>query len=639
MLRVILLIVFLAPALATAKAEEQKEKYPRVVVGKISDKDGKPIAAARIEYGHYRTHSDQREFTLTDEKGLYRLAVMKAGPDFRLGVSATGYAPTYRDNFLPGPATDPSEFSTKLDDGDSVVLKFVTRGGVPVPGVYIRPTTPQSGFYSSFSSPTPATPLPGFDRVLITDDDGCVSLDSLPVLPSDVRTEGKKTRHAMPWLGLEISNEKNGSYSQYTVAPETVHDTKAGEPVIISISASFLRKDQPRDGLLKAEVVDKETGQPIKDFIVVRRYDPKAISISSEDGRFTSGGKLQRGRKYQTRVFATGYAVGVVDLVANAKEAAGEQVFDLVKHPSFRGRLVNEEDQPLANVEVVSGVAREKSGYIDWGGLDDYADGHHCLTNVLRVKTNENGEFVIPESPDQLASIIIRTSGYMRKAVRPENRPKANANGISTIQLSKGADLTVVIDRNSPLGKTATAIGVTPKFRQPEDGFDHMNSSVRSKGVDEETYRGLIPGRYSVSIYTETEDFVFKCCTKTIEVKSGESVRTEIGKMPGELTLAGTTSPFSRVTLRINAKPDQPHTFALRADVDGEFSLTGLPAGEVFFESTPPNSTVYGYRRSFSGNSLKQTLKINLTEDKLDVQAPPPKSQLQELEVELEEIP
>ena len=106
----------LSPA-CLAEDAVKNPKYPRVIVGKVKDVEGKPIKGARVEYGYFSAKAADREFVLTDADGLYRLEMNQAGRDFRVGVSAIGYAPHYVDRIVPGPADRPTEHSVKLNPG------------------------------------------------------------------------------------------------------------------------------------------------------------------------------------------------------------------------------------------------------------------------------------------------------------------------------------------------------------------------------------------------------------------------------------------------------------------------------------------------------------------------------------------
>jgi hypothetical protein len=241
---------------------------------------------------------------------------------------------------------------------------------------------------------------------------------------------------------------------------------------------------------------------------------------------------------------------------------------------------------------LVTGVApRNRRSYVEWSTLDSYADGHHSLENVLRVRTNENGEFVIPEAPDKRTTLIVKARGYARQVIMPANRPKADENGIVAITRQRSAKLVAVADRNTQLGKLAD--GVSLSLRS-DDGFDHM---YQSSGLDDDgtrVYESMAPGEYTVSLYSRNGDTHYPCYSKTVALEAGEETRVKLGKMFGTLTLSGDAPPFSTVRINGSKLPKGPSRFAVHADVDGDFELRGLLPGEYSLR-TDTSSASSGY--------------------------------------------
>ena len=408
----IALVVFWA---APCGAENPTSKYPRVVRGQITDQSGNPIERARVEYGYFTADESDREVVLTDKQGNYELSIHKAGRGYRIGVDAKGYAPQFLDSFIPGPADQPSEYSPKLEPGREITIRFVSDDKMPATGLTISATTPSSGVISSFSYPPPPTSFPGANRTVTTNDDGKVTLRNLPRLPTK---SGSKT----DWIGLTVKRGTQ-AYTSRHITVQQVEEAVAG--VITITLPDYQLTETKREGVLRYRVVDEATGDAIQNFIVVRRHRTEAKAVEDQEGRFVVGKTLQNGRRYQVRVFAEGYGVGVARDVAQDADEAEEHVIKLSKYPSFRGRLVDTEGKPLANVPVLAGHgAKDRFTYIEWSTMERYADGHHGLENVLWCKTDDDGHFVVPEAHDKLVSLIIKTKGFARTVIPPSKRPK-----------------------------------------------------------------------------------------------------------------------------------------------------------------------------------------------------------------------
>ncbi len=567
--------------------------FPREIVGRVTDANGDPVEGARVEFGPILGSAEDREATTTDAEGKYRLSVTRADHDFRVGVSAKGFAPSYRDHFRPGPLDRPAVYSPRLRAGAQVWLKLVTRSGVPAGNVFVQPMKPSHGFFSSFSRPVPAIPFPGDERLLKTDAAGQIQLTSLPPMPSSPNaTEVPKSKQRPTnWFAMHVYRDPKRRGSPVVVTAADIAKTRLGEPVVVRVP-DFPVEDDSAEGVIRGVVVAKETDEPVTDFVVMRRYDPQPRSIENSEGRFLlrggERGKLRIGRVYQTRIFAPGYAVGVGRPVAQREDVLRETRFALVKHPSLRGRIVNAAGEPVENAECVAGCASGQRVYVEWSTLDSYADGHHCLTNVLRVKTDEDGGFVIPESPGQPVCLIVRAPGFAPRVVMPDRRPQPDAQGSVVIELEKGASMTVVVDRETQLGEHARGVSIsTQAVNLLDDGVDHMwGSRTLADQADSITYTSLWPGDYVVSISAWSGSGTQSRCNRSVTLEEGDAKRVVVGPTGGSLTLSGIAAPFSVVTIG---------DFSVKADVDGYFSLRDLPAGDYIVTAAQPTSAVAAY--------------------------------------------
>ena len=598
-----LMVVWLASIGQTQPTEATESKYPRLIRGQVTDELGAPIKQARVEFGYFTAEAGARDIVLTDELGEYKLWVHRAGPDFRLGVHADGYEPRYRDGVIPGTADQPTDFSPKLPRSRDVIIRFVSGNGKPAAGLKICPTTPSSGFSSSFSTPIPQTPFPGGDRTVTTDAEGKVTLRNLPAAPTAIGADAE-----INWIGIDVT--RGASMYSHHITDKQLNGAKDG---VVTVSLpDYQLAETKREGVLRYRVVDKTTGKPIGKLRTVHRHSTRSKLFETNDGRIVLGGKLQNDRRYQIRVFADGYGVAVARNVAKHPDEAKEHTIELAKRPSFRGRLVNELREPIEGVRILTGHAKEGGyTYIEWSSFEDYADGNHCLDNVLWCTTDEEGHFVVPEAPAMPVSLLIKTPGLARTVVSPENRPKADpATGIHTIQVSRGTNLTLLADRGTQLGSIAT--GASVQFRS-DDGFEHMYHGEDFDERGERVFDSLAPGEYDVILYSDIGSANYPVYSKRITLKAGEDQRIKLGQMPGSLTISGTTSPFATIQVSHRQPRKGPNHFAVHADIDGEFELGGLvPADYSVSVSHHMSARGFVGRARRQSVDLKRDLRIEL---------------------------
>ncbi|MHC4400751.1 MAG: M56 family metallopeptidase, partial [Planctomycetota bacterium] len=166
----------------------------RIIQGKVTDASGQPIPGATVEWGFFRDPPEKRQRTTTDRQGSYRLAIRSYGVSYRVGVWARGMAPAWRDT-LPDlihdrlsdeEALPPERVDFELEPAHLVSGVVVDSQGRPVAGATIEAETAVVGVHSSFSMPTPPSPIPGEGpHETTTDSEGRFRLEGMP--PKHVR--------------------------------------------------------------------------------------------------------------------------------------------------------------------------------------------------------------------------------------------------------------------------------------------------------------------------------------------------------------------------------------------------------------------------------------------------------------------
>lgn len=576
MLAVAMLV--LAPGVAAiADDSENRLESPRVITGRVTDADDDPLAGAVVEWGYFSDGPEEREFVETDVDGRYRIETANFGRDYRIGASHPGFDSAYNDSIVPGPAGEPAEYDFQLSPGSSIELRITTPAGNPVPGLEVSPRTPSNGFFSSFSSPVPATPLPGQDRITTTDDDGRVTLVDLPARPKELRnaTLPDGTRNTWNWLSVKLHLGEEWVHEFQITEEQAIGD----EPIAVQLPGYRVPGyDERQDGTIRGRVVDKETGEPVTEFQFTQRHRSEALVVESSDGRFTYGEKLRNGREYQTRIFAPGYAVAIVRITADSPGKAVEQMIELERHPSLEGRLVDASTgDPLSDVQIVAGVAKDNGfNYIEWVNLDSYADGHHGLENVIRVTTDVDGRFTVPEEPDRPVSLVILTPEYERTIVPHWKREELDDDGLLPVSLRPAASATAIALRETQLGGQANALAI---MFQSDEGFEHMYHSTELDEDGRLHFDSLAPGEYHFSLYLSLRGTSYPCYTKVFTLEAGEHQDILLGDMPGTLRIHGKADPFVMVSVRPTF-PAEITGFAVQADVDGNYEVLDLFPGE-----------------------------------------------------------
>lgn len=602
---------------AIADDDNTKPEFPRAISGRVTDSDGQPLAGALVEWGYFSDGPQDRESVETDAEGRYRLETSNVGRDYRLGVSHSGFAPTFRDGIIPGPAAEPTTLDFQLSPGTDITLRITDRSGNPIPGLDVTPQTPSNGIWSSFSSPVQPTLLPGAPRIVTTDEEGRVLLLDLPAKPTERRKSTLPDGTPNPWNWLCIQlHDGTKSGHRFQIKEAQIIESNSIEHAMSDWAIPGF--DERQDGIVRGRVVDRETGEPVTDYQVIVRGSRHPQNVTSDDGRFVSGEARRNGREYQTRIYAGGYAVGLARITAESPDKAVEQTIELERHPSLQGRLLDATTgKPLPDVEILTGAAQaDRMNYVEWSDLQRYADGYHALENVLCVTTDEEGRFTVPEEPERPTTLIILTSGYERRVIPPWKRPET-IDGVLHVALQPAASVTAIALRETQLGAQANGIAIS---FESDDGFRHMYHSVPLDESGEIHFDSLAAGEYRLTLFLNLRNFGYPCYSRSFTLEPGEHREVTLGDMPGTIRLHGRAGPLSIVRVWPTF-PAEISNFVVQADVDGRFELRDLFPGE-YTVSIDNSSAARGYH----GSGRSQT--IQLREDMELLLAGPPRGPL-----------
>ena len=600
--------------------------YPRVIQGRISSGNGKPVAGALIEWGPVYPDDAPREKTNTADNGSYRLEVSHAGRHYKLGISAPGFCPSSRWELAPGPISAPTELDIQLQPETTIEVTIVGKSGDPIPFLTVLPMTPESGFHSSFSMVSQPQPIPGHDMPTRCDEWGVCQLKQLLPAPpalqvrvlgdTDARAEFKERQNNEGWLSLQIRLDDKWIHRHQITRKEYFRSKGRIRVEIPDHSNPIVHRKY--DGTIYAQVVSPD-GKPVTNYRVAVRGRPERFTVNDPDGRFEWGNTRDPNGNYELRFFAKGYAPFAETIVPRWTSRAEPRRIQLIPAPSAEFQFVDSQTQkPLAGIPVVTGVSARSGGdYVEWNDLKNYADGHHTFETVVHVVSDTDGRITVPED-SPLATLIIQTAGYGRKIVTPRQRPEPDKNGLIRIPLEPAATIHATRAANSRIAEQGDNVYL--EF-QSTDGFHHMFHSLRLDANGECLIDSLAPGKYWVGLMHSAGHSSAACWLKICELKAGQNLELPLGDMTGKITVSGRTTPFTHVSLGpkpqlpvAGANPGEITVIATISDIDGYFEINGLHPGTYDVEQNRLNGIGHSMA-FFLGSALKGPKELALAVD------------------------
>ena len=583
--------------------------YPRVMTGKITDADGKPVSGALIEWGPDYPHEAPRETTRSSDDGTYRLEAHKAGGRYRLGISAVSFCPQWRERIIPGPVSAPTPLDWKLAAETVIEVTIVGESGLPIPNLEVTPMTPQSGFNSSFSTVQQPEPIPGHSKPVVCNGQGVCRLHQL--LPAPVVQPPKPSGNTVEevvqrdyqlkqgWLHLRIT--QNGKWvHEHEITAQEYLDTQGKIRVVVPDYRNPL-VEQLYTGTLYGQVVGPN-GTPVQKYHVTLRHRGEPLVVSDPEGRFQWGKNLDPTREYEVRIFAPGFAPQLAKFSPRSTSREKPERIELSPHPSVEFQLVDTQTlKPIPNVPVVTGISKKTGwNYIEWHSLKDYADGSHGLEMVLHMVTDVEGRITVPEG-DEPKTLVIFTPGYARAIITPLLRPDPDATGLIQIPVEPAA---VILGIAAPDSQISPGQGGVSLHYFATDGFEHMFHNLAQDEQGMCRIDSLAAGDYLVMLQHSDGNISTSCWTKKITLKAGEQRKLPLGEMTGSLTLSGRTTPFTDI--QITRKPNLPGvdvagledkssvlSVATIADIDGYFEFQHVEPGAYTVEFRRLNRIFY----------------------------------------------
>ena len=517
------------------------------IEGTVTDFNGRVVEGATLEWGYWLARRDDREFATTDENGHYRLVTNKQGPDCRLGVSMTGFAPNYRDGIIPTDKVTNVDFT--LLSPLSVRGILVDSQGKPHSGRQVDITSESDlldhhGFSISFR-------FPGPDHSTTTDENGRFLIRDLPGSP-----EQRKEARGVTY---NLNVREDGKILK------TFHVSSKGE--------NRLRMSQTEwKGKATLEhfgrVVD-ENGRPISSFWTRDYYGRDLYPQTQSTFRY-------RG-KYGFHIHAPGYETRTVkDLIAN--DTANPVDYRLAAGETLNGRVTGRHGAiPKADVLVGGRILR---GKIDWISSIE--------SPRYRLQSDKNGRFSIyyPKDLERINPLIVGAPGYCWKAVDIDPR-QGEDRAVQHIQLTPSLPVIRVLARfaNKPAANDPFVLSHQENELKIRGRLDESGSTQ----VDR-----LPPGVYGFSlsrIHPRERRYGTEVLATKIEITEGGPTEFEFENPANGITVSGSTYPFAIVTLRYlkelgsteflrYADFQGTHIFGTLADASGNYEITGLKPGD-----------------------------------------------------------
>jgi len=345
---------------------------------------------------------------------------------------------------------------------------------------------------------------------------------------------------------------RNAPPGKATLSIESGPPTFArSEPLEVTAPAKDVKLTLQRGGRVEGRVVDRETDQPLRDFIVttmqtgMRGRGSPSKSWHAEDGGFTVE-DLAPGT-YNITVSATGYSRSSMTPVTIEEGKATTAQIALDRGGTVAGR-VTAEGRALADAQVVVAFSREmRSGFAP-------------------QRTDANGEYSIDGLPEGMHKLAVSRDGFVGKGITV-----TVATGKETradVELERGREL-----RGRVIDAAGRAVAMAEISARAGGGmmqsamiFTDADGSFKLGGLDDVTYTIAAQKEGYVEATIDANPATAAGVTLTL-TRGGSITGRVIGVPPAEMQFVQVRA----YRVRSHAEPDP----------SGAFTLTGVPDGEI----------------------------------------------------------
>ncbi len=527
----------------------------RVIAGKVSDPEGKPISKAEVQWIHSWGQSKGLVRTQTDKNGRYELKFESEKEHHTISAFKKGWAPQIQHRKKTGILGASATINFTLEAAQQLEGRVVDEEGEAIAGVRLI-AMPELG---TLRNPNLH---PGNSSQTLSDEKGEFQLDNLPGPTVAIRLVGP---------------------NKYAWAHNVKEHIKVGAEVELVLE---------RWANITGLVIDRETQEPLSNFRIqiegggkgyldYARMNP-GESFDSTMGKFVLK-KLDRD-SYDLTIHSEGYISKKIKNIQASTMGQEPITVELSQGQAVEGLIVDAMTGfTIPKAELIFGVWNH--GDLTWNSwnLDN-------LQNQQKKKSETDGTFEFLE--DDHGVLFVRAKGYSRLCIPKEERHLyLTPDGLLRIPLKAEAVLDgsyTVQQKGVPEGFLIPILHrAQGKGKNSHIYFPNLERNPQGQFQD----HGFPEGTYWIDHYREAPDksypgFVIRYQT---QLKSGNN-RVELGKELGSFSLKGTlilnseASPQKndRIDIRVEPQFDWPYKrFAVRVEAKhaGRFWLEGLKAG------------------------------------------------------------
>ncbi len=516
-----------------AQVAEEPSRVPDgiIVQGRVLDRDGRPIAGARVGQGSNRQEGPTPE-TTTDAEGRFAFRGVAPGP-LILTVQASRHAPELK-SVVAAPALEPIEI--RLGPGRTITGRIVDLENKPIAGAPVS-----AGSWREHRS---------------------------LVWHSVTDAEGRYRWDDAPEDEVLIDLGALGYTSKRFVT------AKPGEPEQTI--------EMPRPRFVRGSVTDAETGKPVERFTVLTGYagdETDRAHWQYDQARAHSGGsyeaKLDAGYRNfirYVRIEAEGY-LPAVSRAFKEDEAEWDRVQDFKLHRGAGtiGGVVHLPDgSPLAGADVV--VLEAMRPII--------SNGQPPPTGFCRVvRSGPDGKFAFPLPEPPFAVIVLHDRGFAER---------------TSEQLAASTDVTIApwgrIEGTFRIGARPGAgekLSLVPRQSARLDAHTYYGGETTTDASGRFVFERVMPGAVEVGRTVESGQMSSTYpLAAPVDVPPGATAKLIIGgtgrPVVGRLSVPKELAGQHEWTFRlVDFRPDRPRgrVYAGKLAPDGSFRIEDVEAG------------------------------------------------------------
>ena len=539
-----------------------------VLTGRVSDRDGKPIAHAMVAQGEDRFCSNVPPDTQTDAHGRYRFDNIPEGK-LVLTVTADGHAPRIA-QAEARPGMDPIDFV--LDPPAIFRFRVVDTDGNPLKGAYICPDT-WLGFRS----------IPGR---FLTDANGELTWKGPPdPVEFDIFIADKLDHRGAVYAPSRDETD--------------VHEVVLQEPLRIVIKAVDARTGNP---LEQFEVVSGILSQSAGEAPYWERRAP--LQTSGRDGTWEHTFTYD----YPFRVFrveADGHAPAVTEPVASTTTGRVELSVQLEPAESLACTLKEPSGKPVAGETVY--LAAGQSMPVIRDGRIEYSAGTES------ARTDQDGRFIFPpQGAERFLLVVCGEAGYLEM----EGEDLAASGGTITLRPWTTVTGTLLVGDRPGSGETVAIL--RHNDHDSTRPLPHHRIQVEADKEGRFSFDRVPPGQVSVAhVIPLSENSWGYSQAHRLEATPGERIDVHIGGAgrpivgrtvwPNGTDPGGLTSTHCSLSTKIDADALRERQLALLPDGAEDWDLQEraafmqTEAGQAIREQLSRISNeIYGKRRTYS---------------------------------------